>query len=107
VDTSDFKAKISRPWCLGCGITLSVYNSPGMDSFCLRDENNDYESEQRICDIYLSDTRTSTSAEIYQRLSFKPTDYRFYVDFTVVQAAPYFYETYKGDISCGATEECY
>lgn len=102
-----FKARISRPWCIGCGLTLLVTNRSVETSFCLLDKNGDGASEQRLNDIYLSKSSTGTSAEIYQPLSFRPTDYRFYVDYMVIQEAPWFNQTYNGDISCGPSEQSY
>lgn len=103
-----FKAKISRPWCIGCGITLRVENRPNESSFYLVDENGDGVSEVHFCDIYQSDSQTGTSAQIYFKTSgVRPTDYRYYVDYMVVQEGPYLNETYNGDISCGPSNACY
>ena len=102
-----FKAKISRPWCIGCGITLRLENRPIESSFCLLDEEGDNISESRRCDFYDYDVSTGTSAQIYYQPGFRPTDYRYHVDFMVVQEGPYLNETYNGDISCGPSNACY
>jgi hypothetical protein len=102
-----FKAKISRPWCIGCGITLRVENRPMESTFCLLDKDGDGISESKRCDFYDYDESTGTSAQIYFQPGFRPTDYRYYVDYTVVQEGPYLTGTYNGDISCGPSNACY
>lgn len=86
---------------------MSVSNRECISSFCLIDENGDNTSEQRIGDMYKSDGTNGTSAQIYFNVGFRPTDYRFYVDYYVAQEFPWFNQIYSGDISCGPSDQCY
>jgi len=103
-----FKARISRPWCINCGLTMSVSNRECISSFCLLDEDGDNHAEQGLGDMYKTSKETKgTHAEIYFNVGFRPTDYRFYVDYYVAQEFPWFNQIYSGDISCGSSDQYY
>lgn len=96
------KAKISRPWCIGCGLTLSVSTRENDTSFWIG-------QSQRSCNISAWDSSTGTSASI--RINTKKLiAYNFLVDYSVSDETqfPYpYYQTYNGDISCNSGTICY